>query len=95
MKSRKNVEKNSPCLLSGKTAIVTGASSGIGRSTALALAGDGAAVVVSARREDRLKALVGEIVARGGKALAVAGDAGAGADGEIFNGADADEGRKD
>jgi len=61
--------------LSGKTAIITGASSGIGRSTALALAGDGAAVVVSARRKDRLKALVSQIVEQGGKALAVAADA--------------------
>ena len=61
--------------MQGKICLVTGASSGIGRSTALALAGDGAAVVVSARREDRLNALVGEIVSLGSKALAVTGDA--------------------
>jgi NADP-dependent 3-hydroxy acid dehydrogenase YdfG len=80
MKSKQKVEKNSNGPLSGKMAIVTGASSGIGRSTAIALAGDGAAVVVSARRKDRLKALVEEIVAQGGKALAVAGDASVPAD---------------
>ena len=62
-------------LLSGKTAIVTGASSGIGRATALTLAQAGAAVVIHARRQDRLDALVGEIAVHGGKGLAVAGDA--------------------
>ena len=62
--------------LAGKTAVVTGASSGIGRSTAIALAGDGAAVVVCARRKDRLNGLVREITALGGKALAVIADAG-------------------
>jgi NAD(P)-dependent dehydrogenase (short-subunit alcohol dehydrogenase family) len=41
-------------LLSNKTAIVTGASSGIGRAVALALAKEGAAVVIHARRKDRL-----------------------------------------
>ncbi|MEM5786838.1 MAG: SDR family oxidoreductase [Syntrophobacteraceae bacterium] len=61
--------------LSGKTAIVTGASSGIGRATVLNLARSGAAVVVHARRKDRLDELVSEIASRGGKALAVAGDA--------------------
>jgi NADP-dependent 3-hydroxy acid dehydrogenase YdfG len=61
--------------LSSKTAIITGSSSGIGRATALTLAQAGAAVVVHARRRERLDALVCEIVARGGRALAVAGDA--------------------
>jgi NADP-dependent 3-hydroxy acid dehydrogenase YdfG len=51
---------------SGKTAVVTGASSGIGESTARALAKAGFAVTVGARRLDRLEALVGEI---GGRAL--------------------------
>lgn len=69
-----------PRLLAGKTAIVTGASSGIGRETALALAGEGAAVVLSARRGEALETLAGEIVAAGGKALPVAGDAGEVAD---------------
>ncbi|HEX9023080.1 MAG TPA: SDR family oxidoreductase [Geobacteraceae bacterium] len=62
--------------LEGKTAIVTGASSGIGLATARAMARAGAAVVVSARRKDRLDALVDEIIAQGGKAISVRGDAG-------------------
>lgn len=61
--------------LTGKTAIVTGASSGIGRATARTLAQAGAAVVIQARRKDRLDALTAEITAQGGKVLAVAGDA--------------------
>jgi NADP-dependent 3-hydroxy acid dehydrogenase YdfG len=80
MKNKPNVNKGGKRPLSGKTAIVTGASSGIGRSTAFALAKDGAAVVVSARRKDRLKALVGQILAQGGQALAVAADASVPAD---------------
>ena len=66
--------------LSGKTAIVTGASSGIGRAVALTLAREGAAVVINARRKERLDELAAEIVQFGGKALAVAGDAGVVAD---------------
>jgi NADP-dependent 3-hydroxy acid dehydrogenase YdfG len=60
---------------SGKTALVTGASSGIGRATASSLAQSGAAVVVYARRKERLDELASEIAGKGGKALAVAGDA--------------------
>jgi len=62
--------------LVGKTAIITGASSGIGRATALTLAQAGAAVVIHARRKDRLEKLASEISANSGKALAIAGDAG-------------------
>ncbi len=62
--------------LAGKTAIVTGVSSGIGCATALTLAQAGAAVVLSARRRERLDKLAADITAMGGKALAVAGDAG-------------------
>jgi NADP-dependent 3-hydroxy acid dehydrogenase YdfG len=47
--------------LNGKVAVVTGASSGIGEATAEALAKEGAAVVVAARREDRLAGLVERI----------------------------------
>ncbi len=61
--------------LSGKTAIVTGSSSGLGNATAFTLAQAGAAVVIHARREDRLDALASRIAALGGKALVVAGDA--------------------
>ncbi len=61
--------------LRGTTAIVTGASSGIGQSIALALAARGAAVALAARREDRLAKIAQEIERRGvGKALAVATD---------------------
>lgn len=70
--------------LSGKTAMVTGASSGIGRAVALTLARDGAAVVVSARSRDRLYGLVAEIEALGGLGLAVAGDASVFADMDLL-----------
>lgn len=53
--------------LSGKTAIVTGSSSGIGYATACTLARAGAAVVIHARRKDRLDKLAAEITALGGK----------------------------
>ena len=57
--------------LRNKVALVTGASQGIGRDTALALAEAGAKVAVSARNEEKLAALVKDIVATGGEALAV------------------------
>lgn len=60
--------------LDGRVAVVTGASSGIGRAVARALAGAGAAVVVAARRTDRLEALAAEIGDAGGRALPVATD---------------------
>ena len=56
--------------LAGKVALVTGASQGIGRETALALAEVGAKVAVAARNEERLAALALEIAARGGEAFA-------------------------
>ncbi|MEV4782222.1 SDR family oxidoreductase [Burkholderia sp. LMU1-1-1.1] len=60
--------------LSGKVAIVTGASSGIGRAAAKLFAQHGARVVVTGRRQAELDALVDEIGHGGGAALAVAGD---------------------
>src|SRR6266478_6310452 len=55
--------------LKDKVAVVTGASQGIGRETALALAQAGAKVVVSARNEEKLAALAGAIAAAGGEAF--------------------------
>jgi len=60
--------------LDGTTALVTGASSGIGAATALALAGQGAAVALVARRTDRLAALAEQIERTGGQALVLTGD---------------------
>ncbi|MDP9039725.1 MAG: SDR family oxidoreductase [Acidobacteriota bacterium] len=62
-------------MLAGKTVIVTGASSGIGWATAEALAATGAGLVVTARREARLRSLCAAVVERGGKAVFFAGDA--------------------
>lgn len=63
-----------PRTVRGQTVIVTGATSGIGRETALAFARAGANIVAAGRRDERLKELVGEIEARGGQALAVRTD---------------------
>lgn len=60
--------------LSGKTALITGASAGIGRATAKLFAAEGARLVVGARRQAELDSLVAEITADGGKAVALAGD---------------------
>jgi short-subunit dehydrogenase len=58
----------------GSRAIVTGASSGIGRAVARELARQGASLVLIARREDRLRQLADEIHSGGGRAECVAGD---------------------
>ncbi|WP_433755654.1 SDR family NAD(P)-dependent oxidoreductase [Nocardia sp. CA-135398] len=60
--------------LAGTVALVTGASSGIGRSTALELARQGAAVAVVGRREDRLSDLASAISDAGGQAAVVSAD---------------------
>jgi len=60
--------------LDSQIVIVTGASAGIGEAAARRLAGEGATVVIAARRADRLEALKREIESAGGRALAVAGD---------------------
>jgi NAD(P)-dependent dehydrogenase (short-subunit alcohol dehydrogenase family) len=60
--------------LEGKVAIISGASSGIGRATAEAFGREGAKVVVTARREEKLRETVGAIEAVGGEALVVAAD---------------------
>jgi clavulanate-9-aldehyde reducatase len=60
-----------PGPLNGKTALVTGASSGIGHATALALADAGASVAIAARRVDRLTDLEKEVRARGVDALSL------------------------
>ena len=54
-----------PVSLKDRVAIVVGASSGVGRATAVLLARDGAKVMASARREDRLNALQAEMAAEG------------------------------
>lgn len=60
--------------LNERVALITGANSGIGRGAAIALAGAGVKVVLTARRAEKLDAVVAEIEAAGGTAHAIAGD---------------------
>ena len=57
-----------------RSAIITGATSGMGRATALLFAREGASIVASGRDEARGQSLVGEILAAGGRAEFVPGD---------------------
>ncbi len=57
--------------LEGKTALITGASSGIGAATALKLAANGAKVGLAARRTERLEEIVSQISRAGGQAIAL------------------------
>jgi 3-oxoacyl-[acyl-carrier protein] reductase len=61
--------------LSGKTALITGASAGIGWASALALAGEGANLLITARRQERLSDLEAMVQKAGGKAISLVGDA--------------------
>ena len=60
--------------LDGQVALVTGASSGIGKEVAVRLARDGAAVAVNGRDADEVQAVVDRITATGAKAIGVVGD---------------------
>lgn len=60
--------------IQGKVVVITGASSGVGESTARLLAGNGAKVVLGARRKDRIDAVVKHITAKGGSALGFKSD---------------------
>jgi short-subunit dehydrogenase len=82
--------------LSNRVAAITGASSGIGLACAKRLAREGSAVVLGARRRDRLETAVGEIKASGGRALAIEIDVTREADTLRFvNGAQTEFGRLD
>lgn len=61
-------------ILEGRIAILTGASSGIGKGCAVRFAEEGAKIVLAARRTEKLEALAKEIAAKGGTALAVTCD---------------------
>ncbi|PZE22771.1 SDR family NAD(P)-dependent oxidoreductase [Paenibacillus xerothermodurans] len=61
-------------VLSDKTAIITGAGTGLGKAIARAMANDGAAVVLAGRRKDKIDAVAGGIVRNGGTAEAVVAD---------------------
>jgi 3-oxoacyl-[acyl-carrier protein] reductase len=68
--------KEKSMTLSGRVALVTGASQGIGRTCALKLAAQGATIAVAARNREKLDELVNEIIANGGQAKAFALDVG-------------------
>jgi 3-oxoacyl-[acyl-carrier protein] reductase len=61
--------------VAGKVAIITGASAGIGKASAIALAQEGAHLVLTARRQQRLEELSAAVRQAGGKAVSIVGDA--------------------
>ena len=61
--------------LEGKVVLITGASSGIGRASALALADEGANLILSARRKGRLEEIGAKVEKAGGKVVSIVGDA--------------------
>src|SRR5256885_13446838 len=82
--------------IADKVVVITGASSGIGESTAKLLARHGAKVVMGARRKDRIDAVVKEISGAGGKGIGVAVDVTKGAELEaLIKGAGDNFGRGD
>jgi len=60
--------------IKGKVVVITGASSGLGEASARLLSGQGASVVLGARRVDRIQSLADELTGSGGKALAITTD---------------------
>ena len=78
--------------LEGRKALITGASSGIGEATALAMVAEGAAVALGARRKDRLDELAARIEADGGRAVAIEADV---SDERVGRGAGRDRERRD
>ena len=83
-------------LMTGKTVVVTGASTGLGKASMATLAREGASIVASARTKDKLEAAVAEITAAGGSAIAVAADMSDDAQvGKVIDAAMAEFGRVD
>ncbi|MCK9878891.1 SDR family NAD(P)-dependent oxidoreductase [Frankia sp. Ag45/Mut15] len=72
--SNDNVTTDHRGILAGKSVLITGASSGIGAAAARLFAREGASVVLTARRAERLSALAEEIQAEGGTATSVVAD---------------------
>ena len=83
-------------LMTGKTVVITGASTGLGKASMATLAREGANIVASARTKDKLEAAVAEITAVGGSAIAVAADMSDDAQvGKVIDAAMAEFGRVD